>query len=133
MSQSHHHGRPDGSRAHQSRRSPQQIFSLVAAAVVIVLLLILAWMTDLPFYWMWLVALSVITWALYGFDKAQAKRGGLRVPEIVLHGLALLGGFAGGWIGRWMFHHKTRKRSFTVVLAASTLLHAGIIIYRFLL
>ena len=132
MSQSHRHSRPAGSRA-QSRRSPQQLFGLVAAVLVVILLLILAGMTDLPFYWIWLVALSVITWASYGFDKAQAKRGGLRVPEIVLHGLALLGGFPGGWIGRWMFHHKTRKPIFTVVLAASTLLHAGIMIYLFLL
>jgi uncharacterized membrane protein YsdA (DUF1294 family) len=132
MRPSHRHSRPAGAGA-QSRRSPQQIFSLVAAVALVALLLILAGTTHLPFYWMWLVALSVITWALYGFDKAQAKRGGLRVPEMVLHGLALLGGFAGGWLGRWMFHHKTRKRSFTVVLAASTLLHAGLIIYLFLL
>jgi uncharacterized membrane protein YsdA (DUF1294 family) len=132
MSQSHRQSRPAGSRA-RSRRSPQQLFGLVAAVLVVILLLVLAWVTDLPFYWMWLVALSVITWALYGFDKAQAKRGGLRVPEIVLHGLALLGGFPGGWIGRGMFHHKTRKPIFTVVLAASTLLHGGIIVYLYLL
>jgi uncharacterized membrane protein YsdA (DUF1294 family) len=132
MNQLHRHSRPAGSRA-RSRRSPQQIFGLAAAVVVVVLLLILAWMTDLAFYWMWLVALGVITWVLYGFDKAEAKRGGLRVPEMVLHGLAVLGGFPGGWVGRWMFHHKTRKPIFTVVLAASTLLHGAIIVYLYVL
>jgi uncharacterized membrane protein YsdA (DUF1294 family) len=132
MRSSHRQSRPAGARA-PSRRSPKQLFGLIAAVALVALLLILAGTTRLPFYWMWLVALSLVTWVLYGFDKAQAKRGGLRVPEMVLHGLALLGGFAGGWLGRWMFHHKTRKRGFTVVLAASTLLHVGIMIYLFLI
>jgi uncharacterized membrane protein YsdA (DUF1294 family) len=35
--------------------------------------------------------------------------------------LALAGGFVGGWIGRFVFHHKTRKPVFAVVLTASTL------------
>ena len=39
--------------------------------------------------------LSTGTFALYGWDKLQARRGGRRVSEARLHGLALLGGFAG--------------------------------------
>lgn len=46
---------------------------------------------------------------LYGFDKFQAKRNGFRVPEIVLLGLALVGGALGATIGRSLFNHKTRK------------------------
>jgi uncharacterized membrane protein YsdA (DUF1294 family) len=37
---------------------------------------------------------SGITFIIYGFDKAIAKAGRWRVPEIALHGLALSGGFA---------------------------------------
>jgi uncharacterized membrane protein YsdA (DUF1294 family) len=61
----------------------------------------------MEFYWIWLVIASVITFILYGLDKAQSKRSGWRVPEIVLHGLAIVGGFIGGWVGRSMFRHKT--------------------------
>jgi uncharacterized membrane protein YsdA (DUF1294 family) len=74
-------------------------------------------------YWIWLAATSVITFLLYGFDKSRAKNGGWRVPEIVLHGLALAGGFPGGWAGRSVFRHKTKKGIFVFVLAVSTALH----------
>jgi uncharacterized membrane protein YsdA (DUF1294 family) len=75
------------------------------------------------FYWIWLAAASVITFLLYGFDKARSKNGGWRVPEIVLHGLALAGGFPGGWVGRSVFRHKTKKGIFVFVLAVSTVIH----------
>ena len=74
-------------------------------------------------YWIWLAAASVITFLLYGFDKARSKNGGWRVPEIVLHGLALAGGFPGGWVGRSVFRHKTKKGIFVFVLAVSTVIH----------
>jgi uncharacterized membrane protein YsdA (DUF1294 family) len=60
-------------------------------------------------YFIWLATASGITFLLYGFDKARSKNGGWRVPEVVLHGLALLGGFPGGWAGRSVFRHKTKK------------------------
>ena len=96
------------------------------------MLIILALTTTWSFYWIWLIALSVITFLLYGYDKGQAKLGGLRVPEIVLHVLALLGGFPGGWLGRAVFRHKIRKPSFTIVLIVSTIVHLGIIYLLFL-
>jgi uncharacterized membrane protein YsdA (DUF1294 family) len=115
-----------------SRRSPYLIFTIVAIPLIIVLLIILALTTTWNFYWIWLIALSIITFLLYGYDKGQAKLGGLRVPEIVLHVLALLGGFPGGWVGRAVFRHKIRKVSFTIVLIVSTVIHVGIIYLLFL-
>jgi uncharacterized membrane protein YsdA (DUF1294 family) len=95
-------------------------FILVAAGLALLIGGALLWFTSLPFYPVWLATLGVITFLFYGFDKAQSKTGGVRVPEVVLHGLALAGGFLGGWAGRWIFHHKTRKRAFTLILLAST-------------
>jgi len=85
----------------------------------------------IPFF-LWLFLISVFTFFVYGYDKFQAKRGGWRVRENVLHGLAFAGGFMGGWIGRVVFHHKTRKPIFTVVLAISTVMYIGIIYFFFL-
>jgi uncharacterized membrane protein YsdA (DUF1294 family) len=78
-------------------------------------------------YWIWLGAAGLITFILYGVDKALARAGGRRVPEAVLHGWALAGGFVGGWAGRYAFRHKTRKGIFTLVLAAGTLAHLGLL------
>jgi uncharacterized membrane protein YsdA (DUF1294 family) len=81
----------------------------------------------LYFYLIWLALVSLITFIAYGLDKSQSKRKGPRVPENALHLLALAGGFMGGWLGRGLFHHKTKKPIFTFVLVISTLLHAGVI------
>jgi uncharacterized membrane protein YsdA (DUF1294 family) len=77
------------------------------------------------YYLIWLAIISVVTFVTYGIDKAQSRRGGQRVPEKYLHGMALIGGFPGGWAGRSIFKHKTQKGFFTFVLALSTILHAG--------
>jgi uncharacterized membrane protein YsdA (DUF1294 family) len=85
----------------------------------------------LYFYLIWLALASLITFILYGFDKARSKNGGWRVPEIVLHGWALAGGFPGGWLGRSVFRHKTQKGIFSFVLAVSTVIHVALGYYLF--
>ncbi|MDD5190632.1 MAG: DUF1294 domain-containing protein [Dehalococcoidales bacterium] len=86
---------------------------------------------DWHIYLIWLAATSLITFILYGYDKTQSRQAGRRVPEIALHGLALLGGFVGGWLGRSLFRHKTKKGIFTFVLFVSTLLHLGLAYWWF--
>ena len=60
----------------------------------------------------WLISVNTVTFMFFGYDKARARTGGLRVPENILHGLALLGGFAGGLSGMFVFHHKTSNKRF---------------------
>lgn len=87
---------------------------------------------DRNLYWIWLAATSGITFFLYGFDKAASKVGGWRVPEVVFHGLVLAGGFPGGWAGRSVFRHKTKKAFFVFVLAVSTAIHLALAYLLFL-
>lgn len=110
-------------------RSPKRSFLVVAAILVAVLGLALIVLTDWNPFLIWICAVSLVTFALYGYDKTQAKLGGTRAPEIVLHGLALAGGFLGGWLGRWMFRHKTQKPAFRLILIISTVLYLGIASY----
>ena len=114
-------------------RSPKTTFSVLAAILVAVLGLALIAFTDWNPFLIWISAASLVTFILYGYDKAQAKRGGTRVPELVLHGLALAGGFLGGWLGRGIFRHKTQKPAFTAVLIISTVIYVGVAIYLFFL
>ncbi|UCC17310.1 MAG: DUF1294 domain-containing protein [Dehalococcoidales bacterium] len=74
-------------------------------------------------YFIWLAIASIITFLSYGFDKVQAKRNGTWVPEKYLHWMALAGGFPGGWLGRSVFRHKTRKGVFLFFLVTSTIIH----------
>jgi len=56
--------------------------------------------------------ISAATIALYGYDKQAAVKNRLRVPEKVLHVLALLGGSPAALLSQKMFRHKTSKASF---------------------
>ena len=90
-------------------------------------------LTGWQIYFIWLAAASIITFIFYVYDKAQAKRNSRRVPEKYLHWLALLGGFPGGWLGRYLFRHKTRKGMFLLILVISTIIHlalAGWLIFK---
>jgi uncharacterized membrane protein YsdA (DUF1294 family) len=59
-----------------------------------------------------------VAFLFFGFDKLRAVDGGFRVPEPVLHGLALLGGGAGGLAGMLLFRHKIHKGGFQAVFWA---------------
>ena len=112
----------------KSRRVDTRL-TLGAAALAGGLLLYLVLRPALGWrgYAVWLVSASLVTLALYAFDKLQAQRGEarvLRVPEVVLHGAALIGGFPGAWIGMLVIRHKTRHQAFWTVLIVSTLGHA---------
>lgn len=65
----------------------------------------------------WLGALNLITFLVFGFDKLIAGGQARRVPEKVLWCLSVLGGSVGGLLGMYIFHHKTRKLSFQLVMA----------------
>lgn len=62
-------------------------------------------------------------------DKLQAKKGGGRIPERVLLGVALLGGSFGCFLGMILFRHKTRKPRFAMGFPAILLLHLLIVSY----
>ena len=56
----------------------------------------------------WLVAINLVTFAVYGADKRRARRGAWRVPEKTLFLLPLLGGSVGALLGMRVFRHKTK-------------------------
>lgn len=61
-------------------------------------------------------AMSVITFFLFGIDKLKAKKGSYRIPEKVLIGFCFFFGAVGGILGMYFFHHKTRKVKFYVLV-----------------
>ncbi len=119
------------SRRKAPRVSFKQSYLLIILIIVAIGSAILSGYTGWGLYGGWFVSINALTFGLYGFDKSQAQRNGRRTPEIVLHTVALLGGFLGGWLGRWMFRHKTRKGIFTLILALSTLLHLALYYFVF--
>lgn len=61
-----------------------------------------------------MVAVNLVTLAVFGIDKLQSKRGGWRIHETRLLLVAFFGPF-GAFAGMLLFRHKTRKIKFLLV------------------
>jgi uncharacterized membrane protein YsdA (DUF1294 family) len=83
--------------------------AVLAALVFLLLRLSHTWYNALA---AWLAAVNVVAFGYYGYDKARARLGSGRVPEVVLHGLVFAGGTLGAYAGMRYFRHKTIKASF---------------------
>lgn len=57
-------------------------------------------------------AVNLVAFLAMGYDKLQAKRSKVRIPEKILLILALLLGACGVYLGMLAFRHKTKKPLF---------------------
>lgn len=60
----------------------------------------------------YLVAISLISFTLFGIDKWKAKKHQHRISEFVLLFASLLGGSVASVIAMFIFNHKISKPSF---------------------
>lgn len=102
------------------RMRPQVFHGWLATALVLGLVALLFALFRLPWTWYhllaaFLLAVNLLTFAYYGYDKARARATRSRVPEVVLHGLTLAGGTPGAYGGMVVFRHKTIKPGFRLI------------------
>ena len=71
----------------------------------------------------YLAAVNVAAFALYGIDKYKARRGLWRIPEAVLLFAAAVGGSAGALLGRRVNPHKKKKPRFFIGVPVMLFLH----------
>ena len=64
--------------------------------------------------YLYLICINMITIAVYGIDKRNAVHGKWRIRVSTLLTLAAVGGSAGALLAMHLFHHKTRKKKFTI-------------------
>jgi uncharacterized membrane protein YsdA (DUF1294 family) len=102
-------------------------WTLIATAILATVLIGVLWRFGLPPLYAFFLGLNAMTLGLYGYDKRQAVVGGNRIPEIVLHVAALLGGSPGALAGQSFFRHKTRKRGFQAVFIGILILQVMIV------
>ena len=108
---------------------PYAIFGGLAGGLSLALWAWLAVRTRRPLL-SYLLSVNLITLLMYGYDKWSAQIEALRVPEKVLHGLALLGGSPSALAAQRLFKHKTSKASFQLVFWMIFVAQAGLIFFR---
>ena len=79
--------------------------------------------------WICICVINLITFILYGADKWKAVHKRWRISEAVLIGMAIAGGSAGGLLGMYVFHHKTRKPAFRFGVPVILILQILLLIY----
>ena len=76
-----------------------------------------------------LIGLNLLSFALYGIDKAKAKKSAWRIPEKTLLLAALLGGSLGALLGMEVFRHKTKHWKFKLLVPLFLILHIALGVY----
>lgn len=74
-----------------------------------------------------LLAMSIVTILVYWSDKRRAQAGSRRVPEKVLHLLAVSGGWPGAWWAQQRLRHKTQKVGFLTVFWLLVAVHVAVV------
>ena len=78
---------------------------------------------------MYLAAINVVTFFMYGIDKWKAKRSKWRISEATLLWMAVIGGSIGAWLGIKIWHHKTMHKKFKYGVPAIIILQIAAIVY----
>jgi uncharacterized membrane protein YsdA (DUF1294 family) len=113
---------------------PEWAHGLFALAAVLVVGGGLLWLARPNLSWVrvgiaWLAAVNLVTFLEYAYDKMRARTAGRRVPEVILHGLALAGGSPAAYVAMNMLRHKTIKGRFRLVFWLIVVLQLGLILW----
>ena len=114
-------------KAGAKQHSPYLIFGIVS---LLMTLAIFTYATQqLQILLAYLLAINISTFLLYGYDKFVSKGERLRVPELNLQALALLGGSPAALLAQRFFRHKTIKESFQIVYWIIVAIQFGVLIF----
>lgn len=74
-----------------------------------------------------LAVINLAAFALYGVDKARARRGAWRIRESTLLGATACFGALGALLGMQLFRHKTKHRAFALGVPALLIVQVAIL------
>ena len=77
----------------------------------------------------YIVAMTVITFIVFGIDKWKARNERWRTPESTLFLLSIFGGSIGALLGMQVWHHKTQHWSFRLGIPIIFILQTAFIVW----
>ena len=78
-----------------------------------------------------ILGINILSFILMGIDKYKAIKNKYRISENTLLLISILGGGIGSLLGMILFHHKTKKLKFQILVPISILIN--IYLYKTLL
>jgi len=113
--------------AGKKQYSPYLIFGVISFVFILLLFAYLSQQIHLLIAY--LLSINLTTFLLYGYDKLISSGEYLRVPELNLQALSLLGGSPAALLAQKFFRHKTIKESFQLVYWVIVILQIGFLIW----
>lgn len=83
------------------------------------------------YYAAYLLFMNLLVFFLMLADKRFAQKKKWRIPERTLLLAGLFGGALGGWLGMYVFRHKTRHAAFVILMPLFTLAHGALCWYLY--
>jgi uncharacterized membrane protein YsdA (DUF1294 family) len=117
------------------RHASFRVFSSLAVIGVIAIAGLLAFSSGLNWLIAYLIAINLLTFIYYAYDKAAAGSRFWRIPETILHLLVFGGAAPAALAGQKLLRHKTLKasfqRTFRLIVVAQILIILGLLYYFF--
>ncbi len=70
-----------------------------------------------------IIGINLLSFILMGIDKLKAIKNNYRISENTLLLISIIGGGIGTLIGMILFHHKTKKLKFQILVPISILIN----------
>jgi len=115
------------------KHSPYKFYFIISAILFSMAFGFLLWRCGQWNRWLlYFLAVNFAVGSLYFWDKVVVGRDRFtRVPELVLHSLALLGGSPMALISQRLFRHKISKKSFVIIYWLIVLVQSAMIFWLF--
>lgn len=118
-----------GSSARPGSDAPASALRLLPVALFAVLYAVLAqrWPVT-PSVAIGYLALSLVAFGAYALDKSAARRRRRRLPEDLLLGLGLLGGWPGALVAQVLLRHKTSQGRFQLAFWCTVAINLAVFV-----
>lgn len=77
-------------------------------------------------FFLYLIFVNLLGFFLFGIDKYKAIHKKWRIRESLLFAVSLAGGSVGSLCGMYLFHHKTKHKTFTIGIPLILVIQLGV-------
>lgn len=84
------------------------------------------------FFFLYVIAINVVSFHLYRIDKYRAEKGVFRISEATLLSVSFLGGALGAFCAMKEYHHKTLHNAFSIGVPVALVIQSALVLWAML-